>query len=81
MREIIQVEAVCGRCDQRVLNDLYRTTLSRPLYDLAPPLTPSPVSKLPLSSYVSPVELTEGILRKGMGEEPNHVTKKSLVLF
>jgi hypothetical protein len=49
--------------------------------DWAPSLPPPPASKLPLffqSSCVSPVELMDG---RGVGEEPNHRQRKSLVLY
>jgi hypothetical protein len=53
----------------------------------SPPFPPSrPVSKLSLflslSVSVSPVELTDrSERREGLGEEPNHATARSLVLY
>ncbi len=59
----------------RVLNDLWRTRLSRCRVDLDPFLYPFfPFSKLSLClPCLSPVDLTDG---KGerVGEEPNHTT-------
>ncbi len=59
-----------------------------PSYDLVParPPTPSPpASKFSLffqSSYVSPSELGDERWKgEGVGEEPNHTTRESLVLY
>jgi hypothetical protein len=71
-----------GWFDQRVLDDLWRTKLSRHGYDLASS-TPSPSHVSKFSLFLSlPVELTSGGGGSGReGEEPNHTTTKSLVRY
>ncbi len=52
-------------------------------YDSAPRPLPSPLSRQQVDSLsqfscVSPVELTDGGVGEGVGEEPNHTTAKKL---
>ncbi len=63
------------RSEQRVLNDLQITRLSRHR-TISPTPFPSPVSKLSLFLSLPLCRLSSLRMGEGVGEEPNHTTAK-----